>query len=91
MLQKPSKSCFPRLILTSRYGSVQQSEVSKCSSDIVFPQEWVQEKCASSWHMSGTVCMGVNNESACVDSNFRVFGLDNLRVVDLSVCPFVPK
>ena len=35
--------------------------------------------------------MGVDSESACVDSNFSVFGLDNLRVVDLSVCPFVPK
>jgi hypothetical protein len=35
--------------------------------------------------------MGTSQETACVDSQFRVFGLESLRVVDLSVCPFVPK
>ncbi|KAE9368323.1 GMC oxidoreductase [Stipitochalara longipes BDJ] len=53
--------------------------------------EYVRHNTFSSWHMSGTVCMGVNSASACVDSNFRVFGLESLRVVDLSVCPFVPN
>jgi choline dehydrogenase-like flavoprotein len=45
----------------------------------------------SSWHMSSTVRMGASPDTACVDSDFRVFGVNNLRVVDLSVCPFVPK
>jgi choline dehydrogenase-like flavoprotein len=53
--------------------------------------EYVRHNCFSSWHMSGTVCMGLDSTSACVDSNFRVFGLEQLRVVDLSVCPFVPN
>jgi hypothetical protein len=35
--------------------------------------------------------MGTEIEFACVDSNFRVFGLEALRIVDLSVCPFAPK
>jgi choline dehydrogenase-like flavoprotein len=41
--------------------------------------------------MSCTVTMGTSNTAACVDSNFKVFGLQGLRVVDLSVCPFVPN
>jgi hypothetical protein len=41
--------------------------------------------------MSGTVKMGTNPADACVDSRFRVFGLQALRVVDMSVVPFVPK
>jgi hypothetical protein len=41
--------------------------------------------------MSGTVKMGTNAGDACVDSRFRVFGLQALRVVDMSVVPFVPK
>lgn len=45
----------------------------------------------SSWHMSCTVKMGIAKEDACVDSNFKVFGLEGLRVCDLSVCPFVTK
>ncbi|KAL3422837.1 GMC oxidoreductase [Phlyctema vagabunda] len=45
----------------------------------------------SSWHMSCTARMGIDDKSACVDSSFRVFGVDRLRIVDMSVCPFVPN
>lgn len=45
----------------------------------------------SSWHMSCSVKMGTSREDACVDSNFKVLGLEGLRVCDLSVCPFVTK
>jgi hypothetical protein len=41
--------------------------------------------------MSCTARMGTEIDFACVDSNFRVFGLEALRIVDLSACPFVPK
>lgn len=45
----------------------------------------------SSWHMCSTVKMGKNAEEACVDTAFKVFGIDNLRVVDLSILPMLPK
>ncbi|KAI4598546.1 hypothetical protein KJ359_002957 [Pestalotiopsis sp. 9143b] len=45
----------------------------------------------SSWHMSGTIAMGKDATNACVDSSFKVFGLDRLRVADMSVCPMVPN
>jgi choline dehydrogenase-like flavoprotein len=35
--------------------------------------------------------MGRSAEDACVDSRFRVLGLEALRVVDMSVAPFVPR
>lgn len=41
--------------------------------------------------MSGTIAMGKDEANACVDSSFKVFGLDRLRVADMSVCPMVPK
>jgi choline dehydrogenase-like flavoprotein len=53
--------------------------------------EHIKRHTGSSWHMSCTIRMGRDPETACVDSNFRVFGIERLRVVDLSVCPFVPK
>jgi choline dehydrogenase-like flavoprotein len=52
--------------------------------------EHVKRNVRSSWHMSCTAVMGKNaEEGAVVDSRFRVFGVEGLRVVDLSVCPFV--
>jgi choline dehydrogenase-like flavoprotein len=54
-------------------------------------QEYIRTSTASSWHMSGTAKMGRSAEDACVDSRFRVFGLNALRVVDMSVAPFVPR
>ncbi|KPI42009.1 Alcohol dehydrogenase [acceptor] [Cyphellophora attinorum] len=50
-----------------------------------------QSNLHSSWHMSGTVCMGQSENTSCVDSDFRVHGIDRLRVVDMSVVPFVPN
>ncbi|EPE36530.1 FAD/NAD(P)-binding protein [Glarea lozoyensis ATCC 20868] len=44
----------------------------------------IRKHMGSSWHMSCTARMGLNPETACVDSNFRVFGLESLRIVDLS-------
>jgi len=35
--------------------------------------------------------MGRSAVDACIDSRFRVFGLDALRVVDMSIAPFVPR
>jgi choline dehydrogenase-like flavoprotein len=37
------------------------------------------------------VRMGTSPSDACVDTNFKVFGLKNLRVVDLSILPLLPK
>lgn len=43
---------------------------------------------SSSWHMTGTVKMGKPGDAdAAVDSDFRLFGIDNLRVADMSVVP----
>ncbi|GIK07719.1 hypothetical protein Aspvir_003386 [Aspergillus viridinutans] len=43
---------------------------------------------SSVWHMMGTVTMGRPGDAkAAVDSRFRVFGIENLRVADLSVVP----
>ncbi|KAK5118456.1 hypothetical protein LTR62_002970 [Meristemomyces frigidus] len=54
-------------------------------------QEHIRGSTMSSWHMSGTVKMGNSPSHACVDPSFRVFGLNSLRVVDMSVVPFVPN
>lgn len=41
-------------------------------------------------HACGTCPIGRDANSSCVDSNFKVHGIDGLRVVDASVFPNVP-
>ena len=45
------------------------------------------------WHMCGTVKMGkpAESDTSCVDKDFRVTGVQGLRVVDMSVAPFMPR
>jgi len=46
----------------------------------------------SAWHMTGTAKMGAENDpDAVVEGRFRVIGLDNLRVADMSVLPVLPS
>ena len=45
---------------------------------------------AFSHHCSSTCAMGKDKENSCVDSKFRVWGVENLRVVDASVFPRSP-
>ncbi|KAM3065131.1 hypothetical protein ACMFMG_006108 [Clarireedia jacksonii] len=53
----------------------------------------VSSDLASSWHMCSTVKMGgdTNIETSCVDTQFRVHGVQGLRVADLSVIPLLPN
>ncbi|ODM15622.1 hypothetical protein SI65_08856 [Aspergillus cristatus] len=46
----------------------------------------------SIWHMTGTVKMGRQDDAgkeAAVDSRFQVFGIEKLRVADISVVPVI--
>jgi choline dehydrogenase-like flavoprotein len=38
----------------------------------------------------GTARLGQNIEQGAVDSKLKVFGIDNLRVIDASVIPVIP-
>ena len=53
---------------------------------------WVLRNLYTNQHMSGTCKMGrASDPMAVVDQYCRVHGLENLRVVDLSVCPNVVR
>ena len=46
----------------------------------------------SMWHACGTVKMGkVGEQGTCVDKDFKVIGMESLRVVNMSVAPFLPR
>jgi len=52
----------------------------------------VRSTAISMWHACGTAKMGKSAEpDTCVDTSFKVAGLQGLRVVDMSVAPFLPR
>ena len=52
----------------------------------------MRESVQTAWHANGTVKMGkAEDKDACVDTHFRVYGVEKLRVADLSVCPLTIK
>ncbi|KAF2199071.1 choline dehydrogenase [Delitschia confertaspora ATCC 74209] len=58
---------------------------SLSDEDIV---EFIKTAATTVWHANGSVKMGKKDDPlACVDSDCRVYGVEGLRVVDLSVCP----
>ncbi|KAK4096272.1 GMC oxidoreductase [Parathielavia hyrcaniae] len=63
----------------------------KSDSDKDLLEYWAQT-IGSSWHKTGTVEMGKpGGADAVVDNDFRVMGIDGLRVADMSVVPVLPS
>jgi choline dehydrogenase-like flavoprotein len=73
--------------------TVRVIEAPKSDSDEDILQHWKQSTTSSgTYHMVGTCKMGkAGEEDAVVDKEFRVMGVENLRVADLSVIPLLPK
>lgn len=48
----------------------------------------MKESAGTAYHPQGTVVMGrPDDTNACVGSDFVVYGINNLRVADLSIAP----
>jgi len=57
-----------------------------------FLEIWLRHKCEGFFHAVGTCRMGSRNDSgSVVDSDCRVIGVENLRIVDASIIPVPPR
>ncbi|OJJ36942.1 hypothetical protein ASPWEDRAFT_170444 [Aspergillus wentii DTO 134E9] len=67
--------------------NVAQLAGPKSDSDEDLLEYW-RQNISSSWHMTGTVKMGkVGDADAAVDPDFRLIGIENLRVADMAAVP----
>ncbi|RYP53516.1 hypothetical protein DL768_001553 [Monosporascus sp. mg162] len=56
-------------------------------ADDVVLEQWVRASLAQNWHGSGTCKMGSPDNGGVVDENLSVYGVDSLKIADLSVVP----
>jgi choline dehydrogenase-like flavoprotein len=59
---------------------------SGCQS-VTEGKEYLKTSAISMWHMAGTCEMLPRHKGGVVDSNLKVYGVKNLRVVDFSAIP----
>ncbi|KAH8802597.1 hypothetical protein F5884DRAFT_823763 [Xylogone sp. PMI_703] len=55
-------------------------------------KDYLMATASAGMHVTGTAAMGKPGDSnACVDKDFRLYGIGRLRVADMSVCPILTK
>ena len=87
-LQEVAKTA-PLSNLLKGNGTVYQPGYFKLNDSNV--DNWVRQYLQSEYHPAGTCSMLPRDMGGVVDANFKVYGAKNLRVVDASVFPLLPR
>jgi choline dehydrogenase len=69
-------------------GGIGDEPGLRADMDDVDLHAWIRSQALSQYHMAGTCRMGLD-DGAVVDPDLRVYGVEGLRVVDVSVLPRV--
>ncbi|KAH9853281.1 alcohol oxidase [Lenzites betulinus] len=69
-------------------------DASKVHEDLKYTEEddkaiddWIADHVETTWHSLGTCAMKPREQGGVVDSRLNVYGVENLKCVDLSICP----
>jgi choline dehydrogenase-like flavoprotein len=73
-----------------RKDTIRDLHVPASTSDDDIWEYW-KNTSVSMWHMTGTARMGKNASSAVVDKDLKVFGIEGMRIADMSVFPLVVR
>ena len=72
----------------------EQYNAARIHEDIPYTKEddqaiddWIADHVETTWHSLGTCAMKPREEGGVVDGRLNVFGTQNLKCVDLSICP----
>lgn len=50
-------------------------------------EKWIRENVGTTWHSMGTAKMAPRDDNGVVDNKLNVYGVQNLKIADLSVPP----
>ncbi|KAJ3536714.1 hypothetical protein NM208_g6609 [Fusarium decemcellulare] len=62
-------------------------DIRYTDADDAVLKKWVQEHLAQNWHAIGTCKMASANNGGIVDERLSVYGVESLKIADLSVVP----
>jgi choline dehydrogenase-like flavoprotein len=78
-----------RSTILSQGGHV--AEPQRFFQDLEVAKEYVRRTATSMWHPTSTCSMLPRDKGGVVDGRLRVYGTKNVRVVDASMMPLVPR
>lgn len=62
---------------------------AKFAGDLDAAKAWARANLGSMWHFAGTCAMLPRGDGGVLDHQLKVYGVDNLRVVDASAFPLI--
>jgi alcohol oxidase len=63
------------------------SDIKYTAQDDEVIKQWARENVGTTWHSMGTCRMGAREDGAVVDRDLGVYGVEGLKVVDMSIPP----
>ncbi|KAH8707531.1 GMC oxidoreductase-domain-containing protein [Phaeosphaeriaceae sp. PMI808] len=81
----PNSSAAPVRLDASPSENI--SDIEYTAEDDEAIKQWAREQVGTTWHSMGTCRMGTREGNAVVDQNLSVYGVEGLKVADLSVPP----
>ncbi|KAI0655408.1 alcohol oxidase-like protein [Cubamyces menziesii] len=67
--------------------SAVDADIEYTAEDDKAIEDYVKKAVATAWHSLGTCAMKKREEGGVVDERLNVYGVANLKVADLSICP----
>jgi alcohol oxidase len=81
----PNSSAAPVRLEDSPSGDI--SNITYTAEDDEVIKQWAREQVGTTWHSMGTCRMGTREDNAVVDQNLAVYGVEGLKIADLSIPP----
>ncbi|KAI1412251.1 alcohol oxidase [Hypoxylon sp. FL1857] len=76
----PKSPTFPRNFQSRMY-------IEYSAEDDAIIDKWARDNVSSAWHSSGTCKMAPRDQNGVVDQYLSVYGVEGLKVADLSIMP----
>ncbi|SPQ20683.1 22534b16-5b0f-439d-a696-17feedea025a [Thermothielavioides terrestris] len=62
-------------------------DIEYTPEDDVVIEKWLRENVSTTWHSLGTCKMGPRDQNGVVDANLGVYGVEGLKIADMSIVP----